>query len=366
MILIYRLENMQAAIETTATNVDTFIDKALAPTPTPWYLKSEDLYLLTKKALTDMNLGDYTVIKKAITIVDKSTEMLVGKLTTYTVEEGFSVLKVIDETLAIYCPKADEAVDATHVKFLDALKGLKAATKAQVEAIYAKLSVEEAKAYAIAMTNGTYALAKEKADVTYAVAKEKAPVAVETVEKLLMKADELKNTTTNYVKDTYAAASEKISATKEATTVFAKNTYLAANEKLTATKEATTDFVKNTYTTANQKIIATKDATVEFANTKVEQVKGVSADVLKTAEPYGKAALDASKPYIMKAVDISSPVVAPIVDNATPYVTPYVEYAKKTIEGNETVAPLYKSVEKMVGNVKEFYTSENATPIVVE
>ena len=68
----------------------------------------------------------------------------------------------------------------------------------------------------------------------------------------------------------------------------------------------------------------------------------------------------------MKAVDISSPVVAPIVDNATPYVTPYVEYAKKTIEGNETVAPLYKSVEKMVGNVKEFYTSENATPIAVE
>merc|ERR1711916_120310 len=143
-------------------------------------------------------------------------------------------------------------------------------------------------------------------------------------------------------------------------------TYDAANEKLAATTEATTDFVKNTYNVANEKFLASKDATVEFTNAKVEQVKGVSADVLKSAEPYGKAALDASKPYVMKAVDISTPVVAPIVDNAAPYFTPYVEYAKKTIEGNETVAPLYKSVEKIVGDVKEFYTPENVAPIAVE
>jgi len=346
---------MQTAIETTATNVDVFIDRALAPTPTPWYLKSEDLYLLAKKAISDMNLGDYTVIKKAITIVDKSTEMLVGKFTTYTVEEGFSVLKVIDEALATYCPKADVAVDATHSKFLDALKGLKAATKAQIEVIYSKLSVNEAKAYAISMANGTYALAKDKV-----------PAAVETVEKLLAKAEEVKNTTTDYVKNTYTAAGEQISATKEATTVFLKNSYDTANEKFVNTKEATADFVKNTYATANEKLIATKDATVGFATAKVEQAKEVGSDVFRSAEPYGKAALDASKPYVMKAMDISTPVVAPIVDNAAPYVTPYVEYAKKTIEGNETVAPLYKSVEKIVGDVKEFYTPENVAPIAVE
>lgn len=346
---------MQAAFETTVTNVDTFIDRALDPTPTPWYLKSEDLYLLAKKALADMNLGDYTVVKKAITIIDKSTEMLVGKFTSYTVEEGFSVLKVIDETLTTYCPKADEAIDATHVKFFEALKNLKEATKAQIDKIYTNLSVEEAKAYAVSMAEGTYALAKEKA-----------PAAVDTVEKLLAKADEAKNTTADYVKNTYVTAGEKICATKEATTVFVKNTYDAANEKLAATTEATTDFVKNTYNVANEKFLASKDATVEFTNAKVEQVKGVSADVLKSAEPYGKAALDASKPYVMKAVDISAPIVTPIVDNAAPYVTPYVEYAKRTIEGSETVAPLYKSVEKMVGDVKEFYSPENIAPIAVE
>lgn len=326
---------MQATLETTAKNVDTYIDQVLVPTPTPWFLKSEDLYLLAKKALSDMKLGDYSVVKKAITIVDKSTEMLVGKFTSYTIEEGFSVLKVIDETLATYCPKADEAIDTTHSRFLEALTGLKAATKTQIEAIYSKLGVEEAKTYAVTMATGAYEIAKGKA-----------PAAVETVEKLLVKAGEAKVATTEFVTSTYNAANDKFVATKDATTVFATNTYNAANEKL----------------------VATKDATIEFANAKVEQVKGVGADVIKSAEPYGKVALDVSKPYVMKAVDISTPVVTPLVVSAAPYVTPYVEYAKKTMTGNETVAPLYKSVEKIVGDVKEFYTTEKtaAHPIAVE
>jgi len=326
---------MQATLETTAKNVDTYIDQVLVPTPTPWFLKSEDLYLLAKKALSDMKLGDYSVVKKAITIVDKSTEMLVGKFTSYTIEEGFSVLKVIDETLATYCPKADEAIDTTHSRFLEALTGLKAATKTQIEAIYSKLGVEEAKTYAVTMATGAYEIAKGKA-----------PAAVETVEKLLVKAGEAKVATTEFVTNTYNAANDKFVATKEATTVFATNTYNAANEKL----------------------VATKDATIEFANAKVEQVKGVGADVINSAEPYRKVALDVSKPYVMKAVDISTPVVTPLVVSAAPYVTPYVEYAKKTMKGNETVAPLYKSVEKIVGDVKEFYTTEKtaAHPIAVE
>jgi len=180
----------------------------------------------------------------------------------------------------------------------------------------------------------------------YEIAKGKAPAAVETVEKLLVKAGEAKVATTEFVTNTYNAANDKFVATKEATTVFATNTYNAANEKL----------------------VATKDATIEFANAKVEQVKGVGADVINSAEPYGKVALDVSKPYVMKAVDISTPVVTPLVVSAAPYVTPYVEYAKKTMKGNETVAPLYKSVEKIVGDVKEFYTTEKtaAHPIAVE
>lgn len=337
---------MQATLETTAKNVDTYIDQVLVPTPTPWFLKSEDLYLLAKKALSDMKLGDYSVVKKAITIVDKSTEMLVGKFTSYTIEEGFSVLKVIDETLATYCPKADEAIDTTHSRFLEALTGLKAATKTQIEAIYSKLGVEEAKTYAVTMATGAYEIAKGKA-----------PAAVETVEKLLIKAGEAKVATTEFFTSTYNAANDKFVATKEATTVFATNTYNAANEKLVATKDATIEFA-----------VATKDATIEFANAKVEQVKGVGAHVINSAEPYGKVALDVSKPYVMKAVDISTPVVTPLVVSAAPYVTPYVEYAKKTMKGNETVAPLYKSVEKIVGDVKEFYTTEKtaAHPIAVE
>lgn len=311
---------MQATIETTAKTVDGFLDKALVAQPTPWFLKAEDLYLLAKKALSDLKLGDYTVVQRAIAIVDKSTEALVGEFTSYTVEEGFSVIKVIDETLATYCPKADTAIDATHVKFLDALKGLKVATKTQVEAIYSKLSVEEAKAYAVSMATGTYVLAKEKA-----------PAAVETVEALLAKATDVVGTTKNKVDEMTASA---------------------------------TEYAKGTYAAAGKKVIATKDATIEIVTSKVEEARAVGADVLKQAEPYGKAALDVSKPYVMKAVEISTPVVTPLVVRATPYVTPYVEYAKKTIEGNEAVAPIYKSVEKIVGDAQAFYSEKpDAAPV---
>merc|ERR1719353_2016214 len=133
-------------IEANAVMFDTYVDSMLTATPTPWYLKAEDLYQLSKKAIGDLKIGEYAMAQKAIDLVNKSTQMVAKNLTSFTIEEGFDVIKVVDETLTNLLPKADAAIDATHMKFLESLKGLKDATKARMETIYSKLSVEELKA----------------------------------------------------------------------------------------------------------------------------------------------------------------------------------------------------------------------------
>lgn len=247
----------------------------------------------------------------AIGAIDKSTEAVVKNFTSVSIEEGFSVIKVIDEVLASNLPAADAAVDATHAKFVNALKSLKDATKLRIEGIYSKLSVAEAKKYATTVFESAYNMAKEKA-----------PRATETVE-------------------TYAQKAVDVT---------------------TSTYSATEKYVAGTYESVNAKVNEAKLATYDAANMRYSQAKDVTAEVVASAQPYVTHALDVSKPYVLKAVEISSPFIA----TATPYMSPYVEHVKKTIEDNKMVGPYFevaltKANEVMEG-AKSYYMPPAAEP----
>ena len=96
---------MLATAQSAAIKVDSFLDQTLIVGPTPWFLKSEELYLITKKAIEDLKLNDYTAIKNAIVLIDKSTASLLKTSdsvlkTSLSSQEGFSIIKTIDLTLS--------------------------------------------------------------------------------------------------------------------------------------------------------------------------------------------------------------------------------------------------------------------------
>ena len=150
------------------------------------------MYVLTKKAIADLRIGELSMVQVAIGAIDKSTEAILKNFSTLTVEEGFSVIKVIDEFLSVKGPIYDAAVDSTHIKLLDSLKSLKSATKTRIEIVYSKLSISDAKEY----VTETYTNACTTA---YSIAKSNAPVATETVEGLAQKAVVASLSARNYV-----------------------------------------------------------------------------------------------------------------------------------------------------------------------
>ena len=96
---------MLATAQIAVTKVDNFIDQTLVVNPTPWFLKSEELYLISKKAVEDLKLNDYPAVQKAISLIDKSTTSIMKTSnsvlkTSLTSAEGFSIIKTIDETLS--------------------------------------------------------------------------------------------------------------------------------------------------------------------------------------------------------------------------------------------------------------------------
>ena len=258
-------------------------------------------------------------MQKAADLVNKSAEVLARNFTTITVEEGFSVIKIIDEALIASLPKADAAIDATHLKFLDALKSLKMTTKKKVEFVYSHVpqSVEEAKACSGSMLCETYKLAEEKA-----------PALVKTIETLITNASEVIEVTKHKAADSYLAAEK-----------YAQGTYDAANEQIAFGKQATLD----------------------AATSKYAQAKVVTVEI-------GARAMEVSKPYVLRAVEISTPIITPLVVKATPYVSPYVEYAKKTFEGNPTVGPYFEAAiaksSSCLAEAKAFYLETSAESAV--
>ena len=96
---------MIATAQSAVIKVDTCLDQTLVVGPTPWFLKSEELYLITKKAIEDLKLNDYSAVQKAIALIDKSTESLLKTSdsvlkTSLSSQEGFSLIKTVDETLS--------------------------------------------------------------------------------------------------------------------------------------------------------------------------------------------------------------------------------------------------------------------------
>jgi hypothetical protein len=98
---------MIAVCQSTAITVDTNIDKTLdvlAATPKPWFLKSEELYLVAKKALEDLKLNDFAAVQHSISLIDKSTASIMKSSdamlkTNFSTEEGFSLINTIDSVL---------------------------------------------------------------------------------------------------------------------------------------------------------------------------------------------------------------------------------------------------------------------------
>jgi len=203
---------MIATAQATAVNVDAFLDRTLVVGPTPWFLKAEELYLVSKKAIDDLKLNDYAAVQGAISLIDNSTSTLLKTSdsvlkTSLSSDEGFSIIKVIDETLVAtqkLLHTADAGVDSFHAKLIESLKSFKEATKTRVQSAYSTLSVADAKAAALNAFEGAHKIAKERF-----------PGPTETVEGLVKKATDSTLSAKEYVTVT---ATNKIDEIKTATT----------------------------------------------------------------------------------------------------------------------------------------------------
>ncbi len=99
---------MIAVCQNTAISVDANIDKTLewaTASQKPWFLKSEELYLVAKKAIEDLKLNDFTAVQQSISVIDKSTATLLRSSdsvlkTSFSSEEGFSLINTVDTLLA--------------------------------------------------------------------------------------------------------------------------------------------------------------------------------------------------------------------------------------------------------------------------
>ncbi len=268
----------------------------------PWYLKAEDLYALTKHVLQQYKISTSYPVTELCHLIDNASVVIATNVLSVRVEEGFSIIREIDELLEKVFASSDEKVDSGLVQLARSLQRLRRSVTRKVEGL------SDA-------THTQMTALKVKASKVGHEAQEKYQTTVHSAYDWAMERTE---NTSQWVRTEKDEIVERISGL----TVRGQAVVSDATARITAGPK---DIVTKVTDGVNSRLA---EAT--------ESLKGLP----EKAHPYVVGAVEASQPYINSAVETATPYVQSMREKTAPVTAPVEEWLHDTKEVVEKKYPV--------------------------
>lgn len=279
-------EQEPSFVDRTTQRVEDLIDQ-IASTEKPWFLKSTEIYRVSKDAAQAIPHGS-EYFEKSLETVSKVTSFIEDRTklgVSLDVDKSHELLEQLDSLLAEHLVKVDDGFDHLRSRLVVSLRNLMGAIVLQ--------------------KNLLADLAQDQTRRTKNAVLTRFELALEMMANVLI-----------VVKEKYQQAADKV-------THLIEDAESRANELLMFG----TDVVLTTFE-------ETKDRLVKLH--KSTGLETLTLWALHTAQPFVRMSVGLSQPYVLKAIEVGKPYVDPYVEKAKPYV----EQVQHRVMDNKALAKL--------------------------